>query len=317
MKRLFAFLIAFLCCLSCFAQSEHQIPLSENLKLHPKFSVYDGVYRFCPPMFGCTDVSHPIKLDDSYLKVTYDVSVVIDTLSGKQYKDRVISLIGKDWDKTYGEGEWKDNMSLIFDPDGSKGTYRIERGLDKVICTTVFRNKKEGTVTNSARFPLMRLTLFQYDEPQPKFYWELTGDFKEIQGYACQKACTAFRGREWTVWFTPDIPADCGLWKFSGLPGLILEASDAKGEYIFALRSIEQESEPIVRYGKVKKMKVKKMSREEFRKTERHLYEEPILYSQGASGYINYIDGMGAHDYICTIFTPDNLTFPYNPMELQ
>jgi len=315
MKRIFLVLSTLFLCCNVIAQDK--IPLTQSLKMYPKFKVYEGVYRFCPPSFFCVKMENPVKIDDSYLKVTYDVSVVIDTLSGKYYKDRVISLIGKDWDKTYGEGEWKDNMSVTFDPDGSKGLYRIEHGLDKVICTTVFRNKKEGTIINLAIFPLIMGELFRYEEKQPRFFWNLSGDSKEIDGYWCQKAVCRYCGREWTVWFSPEIPADCGLWKFSGLPGLILEAYDERKDYVFTVRTILQESDPIVRYGKYGKAKVRKMSREEFRKTERHLYEEPVLYTQGASGSLFYMDAMGGQGYLQTVFTADNLTYPYNPMELE
>ncbi|MCI2082663.1 MAG: GLPGLI family protein [Bacteroidales bacterium] len=145
----------------------------------------------------------------------------------------------------------------------------------------------------------------------------MSTESKEIKGYGCQKAVCRYGGREWTVWFSPEIPADCGLWKFSGLPGLILEAYDGRKDYVFTVRSILQEDDPIVRYGKYGKAKVRKMSREEFRKTERHLYEEPILYTQGASGYFTFIDAVGELGYLQTVFTADNMTYPYNPMELE
>ena len=35
-------------------------------------------------------------------------------------------------------------------------------------------------------------------------------------------ATTHFRGREWKVWFSEEIPLSLGPWKLGGLPGLIL-----------------------------------------------------------------------------------------------
>ena len=54
----------------------------------------------------------------------------------------------------------------------------------------------------------------------------------------CQKASTTYRGRDYVVWFTPEIPVSHGPWKLRGLPGLIIEASDLTGKYEFIARKI-------------------------------------------------------------------------------
>jgi GLPGLI family protein len=69
--------------------------------------------------------------------------------------------------------------------------------------------------------------------------WTLFNETKQIGKYSCQKATTQFRGRDYTVWFTPDIPVRFGPWKLNGLPGLILEASDTLNEVYFFANSIE------------------------------------------------------------------------------
>lgn len=61
--------------------------------------------------------------------------------------------------------------------------------------------------------------------------WELLDDVDVILGIECKKARTHFRGRDWTAWYAPEIPYTAGPWKFGGLPGLILKAEDASGEY--------------------------------------------------------------------------------------
>ena len=57
----------------------------------------------------------------------------------------------------------------------------------------------------------------------------------------CNLATTKFRGREWKVWFTEEIPVSLGPWKLGGLPGLILKA-DADDDFIkFTAVSIRTE----------------------------------------------------------------------------
>ena len=66
------------------------------------------------------------------------------------------------------------------------------------------------------------------------FDWHVHEDVrKDTLGYACYKASTHFRGRDYTAWFTPDIPIPFGPWKFGGLPGLIihLHSNDNLVEY--------------------------------------------------------------------------------------
>ena len=63
------------------------------------------------------------------------------------------------------------------------------------------------------------------EEEIPTMEWTIGEDsVRTILGYECHKATTKFRGREWFVWFTEDIPVSLGPWKLNGLPGIILQA---------------------------------------------------------------------------------------------
>lgn len=79
-----------------------------------------------------------------------------------------------------------------------------------------------------------------YEEEIPRIEWELSDSTKTILDYECQMATGDLHGRKWTVWFTPEVPLMNGPWKFSGLPGLILEATDDSGLYNFTATGIQQ-----------------------------------------------------------------------------
>lgn len=85
--------------------------------------------------------------------------------------------------------------------------------------------------------------------------WELTSDKKEIQGLICSKATTTFRGRNWTVWYCPQIPVVYGPWKFYGLPGLMVELTEDTNRFAFVLTEIIEEAVTSVRDLNLKKFK--------------------------------------------------------------
>ena len=76
-------------------------------------------------------------------------------------------------------------------------------------------------------------------EKKPKINWEIKNETKKIGKYKCRKAEAEFRGRNYTAWFTTEIPLPFGPWKLQGLPGLILEAYDAKKEVYFYFKKIQ------------------------------------------------------------------------------
>ena len=81
---------------------------------------------------------------------------------------------------------------------------------------------------------------FLQKEKITRIPWKIDADSEgEILGYKCKKATGLFRGREYVVWFTQEIPVKFGPWKLNGLPGLILEVKDTLGEVEFTVEKIE------------------------------------------------------------------------------
>lgn len=115
--------------------------------------------------------------------------------------------------------------------------------------------------------------LFYYDESPDDYNWEVSDSTKAILGYECIKAICDYHGRKWEAWFTPEIPLNNGPWKLGGLPGLILEASTAGGEYSFIATGLEQTSKPIRHVYNPEKYE--KTDRISFLKSKRHYINNP------------------------------------------
>lgn len=69
--------------------------------------------------------------------------------------------------------------------------------------------------------------------------WDISEETKMIGIYKVQKATAYFRGRDYTAWFTSEIPLPYGPWKLVGLPGLILEAYDTNKEIYWYFKNNE------------------------------------------------------------------------------
>lgn len=88
-------------------------------------------------------------------------------------------------------------------------------------------------------------SMYHYTEPYEVQEWTVCDSTKNILGYDCIMATADYHGRHWSVWFTPDIPIQDGPWKLSGLPGLILEASESSGQHRFTATGINATSRQI------------------------------------------------------------------------
>lgn len=79
-----------------------------------------------------------------------------------------------------------------------------------------------------------------YNDTFNDFDWQITNENKKLSGYNATKAILKFRGRQYTAWFTDEIPFQDGPYKFSKLPGLILELYDNKKYFHFVLLSFKK-----------------------------------------------------------------------------
>ncbi|AJH14161.1 GLPGLI family protein [Myroides odoratimimus] len=145
---------------------------------------------------------------------------------------------------------------------------------------------------------------FEYEESIPKIEWKIGKEQKEILGYQCTKATAKFRGRDYVVWYTDDLPISDGPFLFTGLPGLILEVRDTKNAYAFIANRIENKNEEVFL---TIHPKVTKTDRGSFRRGDKNDHLDPGASLQGKiytePGKVTNISGMKS--------------IPYNPIELE
>ncbi|EJL68394.1 GLPGLI family protein [Chryseobacterium populi] len=78
---------------------------------------------------------------------------------------------------------------------------------------------------------------FVFNEPL-KVDWNISNKISDFSGYKVQEAKIELDGRKWIALFAPEIPITNGLYKFSGLPGLILKIYSEDGDYSFEMIEI-------------------------------------------------------------------------------
>ena len=115
-----------------------------------------------------------------------------------------------------------------------RSQYRVEG--EEVDIATSFQEAYMHMPTIWTGWPTGKTTVREFIYPRefegyestPDIAWTLLDDTVTINGYHCQQATATFRGVEWRVCYTEEIPSSAGPWRLRGLPGLIVKAeSDA------------------------------------------------------------------------------------------
>lgn len=76
-------------------------------------------------------------------------------------------------------------------------------------------------------------------EEIPEINWQILKETKTVKDLNCRKAIANFRGIDWEIWFTNEIPLPYGPWKLQGAPGLIVEANTADKKIHFLLNTVQ------------------------------------------------------------------------------
>lgn len=236
-----------------------------------------------------TNAFSQVRLGKGELRAIYSVKVVVDTTKPAQITTDTMFL------------EFSKIRSVFYNPSrrisDSVAYMQMQKSM-KTGATLNFGNISAGLKKNSTvivhQYPNnQKLTLysqnligknFMYEEEYPLFQWQMSEETQTIKGYLCKKAITTFRGRTWEVWYTLDIPTPFGVWKFYGLPGLVVLAKDSKNHFTFELLGLKRlpagyemlthyEGEPIA---------FSKITHKRFMEELKKYIEDPIAYMSAA-----------------------------------
>lgn len=242
------------------------------------------------------------------MEFVYDYRCCVDTtgsLADNYSSDNMLLQIGP-----YGLSKFSSYKNLCVDSLLMSSTPEqiadaaIEGKLSTGEFMTVYKNYPAGRLVHTEK---ICQDWFRYDEEMPSLDWQLTDSVTTVLGYECRSARCKFRGRDWTVFYTEDIPLMDGPWKLHGLPGLIMKASDENGHYTFECIGIKSKADRPVTIYKVP-----------FNNTDRkgyydakHRYEiNPYAYYEATTGrHIPVTDAAGNPSL--DAYDPIELPFDY------
>ena len=126
----------------------------------------------------------------------------------------------------------KDSVEMLSGiPEDVVEKYRLQEIRNEFFYDEViYQNFPKGKLSLFGTIPP---DYFTYTEDINTIKWNLTDEIKNVCGYECKKAVCEYGGRIWQVWYSEEIPSSFGPWKFCGLPGLVLSASDVDEKHSF------------------------------------------------------------------------------------
>jgi len=198
-------------------------------------------FLMCTALLSAMFISQAQQPDTALLLVHYKFMHVQDTTDrAHPYTENMALYIGKNasayrsYDRAVSDAEFRKQVEdqLANSPNGNITTNR------RMVGTTVedyqYPNKK-ALVRKEWMF-----NNYVIPDTLPQIAWQIRRDTATFGGLHCQKAIAHFKGRDYTAWFCPDLPLHVGPWKLNGLPGVIVEAYDAKKEVLFKFDGVEK-----------------------------------------------------------------------------
>ncbi|HTI90740.1 MAG TPA: GLPGLI family protein [Puia sp.] len=182
------------------------------------------------------------KPDTAWMMVHYKFTHVRDTTNrANAYTENMVLFIGKSasayrsYDGLVADQQFKKAWSeaVASSPDGRPMINR--RGVGSRTQYYQYLAQQKLFIKD-----ILMVNEYLIEGPIPAIDWKIGDDTATFGGLHCQKATGHFGGRDYIVWFCPDLPVHSGPWKLNGLPGVIVDARDTKNEVVFAFDGVEK-----------------------------------------------------------------------------
>jgi len=152
-------------------------------------------------------------------------------------KERMVLYIGDDYSKFSSWGSHVADSLSRYERENLTFNEFMSLLPSTKFSYTIYKNVPADKVSFTQKVSTTKL---YYSEPTTIFDWRLGSASKKIAGYLCKNAYLTYAGRKYEAWFTAEIPISDGPYKFTGLPGLIVQLSDLDAEYEFTLEGFEK-----------------------------------------------------------------------------
>ncbi len=261
------------------------------------------------------------SIDCSRFVAVYDYTVNTLTAEGEKTATTVQTIlqVGDHASKFQPYDQYRRERGDSYRNMGYSHNFKYNITVQSVPTVLIDREAEEMTVIDYLA-PHKYVMLDEYKGIK----WKITDDTITIKNYLCRRAEVKYRGREWTAWFTEEIPTSAGPWKLGGLPGLILKATDSHGIFTFDINGIENTASAI-RF--TKDIKAIKLDLDRFIKTrnktltDKRYPDNPKYYigeSVGARMVYNTYEGEGTQQYefVNDVYIPAKANV-YQPLELK
>lgn len=259
-------------------------------------------------------IDRATPVDTARYKVTYSLKYKVHPDHRDAYNDTRIVQIGKHRIKDYSD------IINYFD---SLATEQVRRGAESY--SNVSGNPWPLEIIRPIRgkkadlkYRLSTSAFFVYPDSVPSLEWNFSDEETDsIMGYDCRKATVEFAGRNYTAWFTPEIPLPFGPYKFGGLPGLILKLEDSERQYIWEAVGFERDNAPIMEYT-YQDGNDRKCSATDVEKTLIRYFKSPVGFMiSEMGGDSSRVHIVGKDGKEMNNADASRISLPYKPLEIK